>query len=262
MRSKSVKKDSPLTSDRFFGMIRCLAALWPKHAMPVVLAAVAAGLLAASAAHAAPTSTLHLVDSNDQPSVLYTVQGGTGTITSTPLTPNGFDSAIAVTSTIKTLGYNWISSVGSTGYQYTLSGVPTGTTYTNPVPSAWFSDGASDGTNNYSVDYYSGTVYRFNSNWANPTPLFTDSTPFGNVGITGISGDVGIAYDRTNNTIWLDNSYSETLLRFRWMAPCSPVSTSTSTTVTRASRSIRLTVPFGCGMATSAWSNTVRQASC
>jgi hypothetical protein len=66
----------------------------------------------------------------------------------------------------------------TTGYQYTLNGTFTGTTYpvTNAaVQNAVFYDGASDGANNYAVDALTGTVYKFNGNWGNPQVLFTSS---------------------------------------------------------------------------------------
>jgi hypothetical protein len=186
--------------------------LWPKHVLPIVLAVVAAGLFAGSAAHATsgvPTSTLYITDFWNTPSELWTIQGGTGAITGTTMQGGSVtnDTALAVTSTIKTLGINEWAGVGASGYQYTLSGVFTGTTYANPVPSASFYDGASDGTNNYSVDYNTGKVYEFNGNWGNPTVLFTDPT-------YGAFGDNGITYETTNNTIWLTNVYTSTLLHY------------------------------------------------
>lgn len=90
----------------FPGMIRRLAAMWAKHATGTALAVVAAGLFAVSTAHAAPASTLYLTDSTNATSILWTVQGGTGVITSTPMTPNASDSPIAVTNTINTLGFS------------------------------------------------------------------------------------------------------------------------------------------------------------
>jgi hypothetical protein len=181
-------------------MIRRLAALWPKHATHVVLAFAVAGLFAVSAAHAAPTSTLYLIDDGDFPtSELITVQGGTGTITTSAL--QGYDAGLAVTNTIKTIGANSMTDGTSPGYQYTLSGAYTGTTYAVPsaVPNAQFYDGTTDGTNNYAVDWNTGIVWKFNGSWANPTQLFTAA-----------SGALGIAYDTTNNTLWVsDYSYSD-----------------------------------------------------
>jgi len=196
----------PVTLNPLSGLTRRLAALWPKRATRVVLAVVVAGLFAVSAAHAAPTSTLYMVDNTSgPPSQLWTVQGGTGVITSTPI--GAWDEAIAVTNTIKTLGWDWgDTGLGVSGSQYTLSGVPTGTTYSNPLPGSIFFDGASDGTNNYSVDWNTGTVYKFNGSWANPTVLFTDNL--------GGAGDKGITYDTTNNTLWLDNTWNNELYHY------------------------------------------------
>jgi hypothetical protein len=198
----STKDSPPLTLDLFSGITRRLAALWPKHATRVVLAVVAAGLFAASAAHAAPTSTLYITDEsltpvsyNEFSNTLITIQGGTGAMSLTPM--QGRDAAIAVTTTIKTLVINTFvtPAVVGPGYQYTLNGTFTGTTY--PVPSAVanaaFWDGTSDGTNNYAVDdSQTGNVWKFDGNWANPTLLFNS---FGSA--------TGIAYDAVNNSLWI-----------------------------------------------------------
>jgi len=192
----------PATLNPFFGLTRRLAALWPKHATGVVLAVAAAGVFAVSAAHAnTPTSTLYLLDWNPTPvayneytDTLITVQGGTGAMSLAPMQSE--DAAIAVTNSIKTLSWNAFGVVDA-GSQYTLNGTYTGTTY--PVPSAVqgasFFDGASDGTNNYAVDHGTGNVWKFNGNWANPQLLFTASD----------SSSLGIAYDTTNNTLWISN---------------------------------------------------------
>jgi hypothetical protein len=210
MQKDSLKDSPPLTPNPFSGMIRQFAVLWPKHDTRVVLAVAAAGLFAVSAAQAAPTSTLYLTDQTNQTTNLITIQGGTGITTITPLTTNASDSAIAVTSTINTLGSNWNTGYPQTGYQYTLSGVPTGVTYSapssGPSTTAYFEDGASDGTNNYSVDFYTGNVYKFNGNWGNPTLLFSDT-------IGGYADD-GIAYDTKNNTLWITNFYNATTYHY------------------------------------------------
>jgi len=176
-------------------MIRRLGALWPKHATRVVLAVAVAGLFAVSAAHAAPTSTLYMIDYYDtNPSTLVTVQGGTGAITTTSMQSS--DTTLAVTSTVKTLSQSGADQSPVTGYQYTLNGTFTGTTYPAPagVQGTFLTDGASDGTNNYSVDSSSTTVFKFNGNWGNPQVLFT--TPIG-----AYDDFRGIAYNNKDNTL-------------------------------------------------------------
>ncbi len=214
MQKNSLKDSPPLTPKPFSGMIRRVAASLPKRVTRVALAVVVSGLFAASAAHAAPTSTLYLMDEQSQTTNLITIQGGTGITTITPLTTNASDGAIAVTSTINTLGENWNTGYPQTGYQYTLSGVPTGVTFSGPwsgpAATAYFEDGASDGTNNYSVDLYTNNVYKFNGNWGNPALLFNDTT--GNY--AGYGGDMGITYDTKNNTLWISNYYSDTMYHY------------------------------------------------
>ena len=100
---------------------------------------------------------------------------------------------IAVTDTVRTLGPN----SGDSGSQYTLGGTFTGTTYTNSAPSGDFYDGTSDGTSNYSVDFDTGNVYRFNADWSGATLLFT-----------AVGDDLGITYDPSNSSLWVQN-YSD-----------------------------------------------------
>jgi hypothetical protein len=164
-----------------------------------MLALTVVGLFAAPAVQAtptvgvAPTSTLYITDTQGWPytaSSLFILQGGTGTWTSVRL--KGYDQAIAVTDTIKTLS----GVSGGSGYQYTLAGSPTGVTY--PLTAGTyngFCDGASDGVNNYSVDTNTNIVWKFNGNWASPTELFQ---------ISGSSMPFGITYDKTNSSLWID----------------------------------------------------------
>src|SRR5208283_3606960 len=92
------------------------------------------GLFAVSSAQAAPTSTLYITGGDSLPNaLLITVQGGRGTITTTPMQAY-IEQAIAITGTIKTLSINPDTVTTDTGYQYTLNGTFTGTTY--PAPAA------------------------------------------------------------------------------------------------------------------------------
>jgi hypothetical protein len=103
--------------------------------------------------------------------------------------------AIAVTDTVRTLG-NGNVALGRVpshaGSEYTLSGIYTGTDFVYPVDAFGFYDGATDGRFNYSVDFYGGGVYRFNSNWSNPVLLFPTAP-----------GYMGITFDIATNTLWL-----------------------------------------------------------
>lgn len=88
------------------------------------------------------------------------------------------------------------------GSEYTLEGIPTGKIFNN-VTSGLFVDGTTDGRFNYSVDYFSGTVYRANQDWSEATPLFK----------TGREGlDAGITYDKGENVLWI-LGYNDTSLR-------------------------------------------------
>jgi hypothetical protein len=75
-----------------------------------------------------------------------------------------------------------------------LDGTFTGTSYNFPLPSAGFWDGATDGVSNYSVDYFNGGVYKFDSNWGNRTLLFSTPTLY-----------LGITYDPAGNSLWIAN---------------------------------------------------------
>ena len=109
--------------------------------MPVALAVALSGFFSVGVAQAAPASTVYMIDASQ--GVLWTVPGGTGTTTSTTLI-GYLEFAIAVRSTINTLGSPAANGGSPTGYQYTLNGVPTGTTYAYPVSGADFYDGASE----------------------------------------------------------------------------------------------------------------------
>ena len=100
---------------------------------------------------------------------------------------------IAVAGTIRTTG----NGPGLSGGEYTLGGVPTGATYPNSAPSGQFFDGATNGSFNYSVDFVTGNVYQFNSDWSGAKVLFTAAV-----------SDIGITYDFANQSLWLQNYYT------------------------------------------------------
>ena len=102
------------------------------------------------------------------------------------------ESPLAVTDFVKTLG-TFYTNVKTLGSRYTLAGAYVGPDYPYPsIAGAAFWDGASDGTNNYSVDFAHGGVYKFDSNWANPVKLFSTSSDY-----------LGITFDTLDNTFWL-----------------------------------------------------------
>jgi T5SS/PEP-CTERM-associated repeat protein len=102
MLRKSFTKVSPPALDLFTGVIRRLAALMPKHTTRVVLAVVAAGLFAVSAAQAAFTPTGDVEPFNGS-SWAVGMAGYVGKTANATLTING-GSAVA-DSTFYT-GYN------------------------------------------------------------------------------------------------------------------------------------------------------------
>jgi hypothetical protein len=87
-----------------------------------------------------------------------------------------------------------IQGFTSNGSEYTLAGVYTGHSIPLALPNSGFWDGASDGTNNYAVDYNNGGVYRFDGFWGSPQLLFSTVPHY-----------LGIAYDQSNNTLWLSH---------------------------------------------------------
>jgi hypothetical protein len=102
--------------------------------------------------------------------------------------------AIAVTSTVKTLGNGNCNGIGcGLGSQYTLGGTYTGTDYPYPPVIGSFYDSASDGVNNYLVDFnQTGTVWETDGSYANPVALF-------DIG----AGFLGITFDQSDDTLWV-----------------------------------------------------------
>ncbi len=112
-------------------------------------------------------------------------------------TVHGNELALAVRSTVRTLGLHSQPLPGDFGAEYSIAGGVTGIDYAMPV--TWgsgvqFLDGASDGVFNYAFDFGSNTAYRFDSGWANPVALFK---------LRDSIGRLGIAYDPSNNSLWL-----------------------------------------------------------
>lgn len=103
--------------------------------------------------------------------------------------PCGYASAMAIVHTIRTLP----ARPGETGAEYTLRGVPTGTTYAYPDTLVMdLPEGTTDGRFNYAGGYFDGTVYRFTRAWTDPQPLFTTGLYLG-----------GLAFDPTTRTLWV-----------------------------------------------------------
>jgi hypothetical protein len=107
----------------------------------------------------------------------------------------GGEYPIAVAKTVRTLGNGDRDPIKrGPGSEYTLAGAYTGTDYPYPGADESFYDGASDGTFNYSLGYYTGKVYKFNSDWTNPVVLFTTAP-----------GYLGITFDRSTDTLWVSD---------------------------------------------------------
>jgi hypothetical protein len=162
------------------------------------------------------------------PPTIYVVQG-TSVTNSFPWAYNtcgypGCEGALAVTNVVSTNSFGNSESDGDTATagQYTLSGTPTGTNWTgtpSPAGEAFntFYDGTSDGTHNYTVEFYNANnaenVIATDLKWQNPETLFSLGAGGGNY--------VGVTYDPNNNSLWLsgwntdviaDYSLSGTLL--------------------------------------------------
>ena len=107
---------------------------------------------------------------------------------------------ITVSDSIRTIG----PKTGDPGAEYTLAGVATGVTYSNPMPldignhsTLALGGGTSDGTHNYIFDYFSGTVFQTNLDFTNPVALF-------GAGSTAVVSD--ISYDPENHSLWITYS--------------------------------------------------------
>jgi len=158
-----------------------------------VLSGACLSLLVAGAS-AGPVSQYYLTAGDEGTN--WVVQGSGVVNTWSQQHPGGGgEYAIAVTGTVKTLGNgNCGGGAGcGLGSQYTLGGTYTGTNYPYPPVNGAFYDSASDGVNNYLVDFQGGTVWETNGSYANPVQLFN----------VGSGGFLGITYDRSDNTLWI-----------------------------------------------------------
>jgi len=96
---------------------------------------------------------------------------------------------IAVGGDVRTSG----NSLTTIGGQYSLAGTPTGTTYTLTGIASTAYDSTTDGSHNFLVDYTYGTVYQTARDFTNPVALFSGTGSY----------NVGITYDKTNNSLWI-----------------------------------------------------------
>ena len=151
----------------------------------------------ASNAPAGPISELYLVSKSEKgggKSAFNVVQGSS--IVGSWSAQHGNELAIAVNSTVRTMGVLNLPAPGDLGAEYSLSGVPTGIDFPMPIaspPTVQFLDGTTDGVHNYAWDFNNNAAYQFDLNWSNPIVLFT---------LTGVSR-AGITYDPSNNSLWL-----------------------------------------------------------
>jgi hypothetical protein len=148
------------------------------------------------------------------------------------------DINIAVYGDVRTMGYSGTDQ----GARFDLAGNPlVGGPYTNNIAGSQLHDGTSDGNYNYSVDYTTGDVLRFDRNWASPVTVFnaTGDIPgagwitmnatdgsfwisqwggpdqvshFTSTGTllssfnSGVFGSVGLALDPIDGTLWMGDS--------------------------------------------------------
>ncbi len=160
----------------------------PHSLFLIVLVVVA--LAGVAQAGAGPTSPLYLTTGSSN---ILVVQGNS--ITSFPeayASPNEFP--IAVYGDVRTVG----AHLGWAGGQYTLGGTPTGTSYALPPGITSTYDSTTDGSHNYLVEWFSGTVFQNALDFTNPVIIF-------NIGATNPEG---VSYDATNNSLWISD-YSE-----------------------------------------------------
>jgi hypothetical protein len=195
----------------------------------VVAIGMAWGDAASGAAFTGPTSPYYLDDYST--STMYIVQGA-GVIDSFPLSAYGGNvgnsqGSLAVATSVTTHGFYTGYYAAYQAGEYTLAGVPTGTSYSSfPLTSGSGEenayDGTTDGTYNYYIQYYAyngayqENVVRTDLDWQNPLVLFSVQTAPGNTGEF-----LGISYDAANDSLWIsgwdlsvirDYSLSGTLL--------------------------------------------------
>jgi hypothetical protein len=153
------------------------------HSLRGGLLAAATFLAAPAAVIAAPISPFYLTDGDL--STLIVIQGPSVTRFSAT---GFFQYPIAVITTIRTAA----TDSAFNGAEYTLGGVPTGTTF-GSVPRAF--DGTTDGRFNYTINFDTGDVIRTDLDWSNPVTLFTLPGGFG--------GYLGITFDASDATLWV-----------------------------------------------------------
>jgi len=163
------------------------------------LAACAASLLCSSlfAGPIGTSGTLYLTAADQKTGVIVS-----GTTFTTFSLSGSQESPIAVINgTVSTDGY----APGATGSIYDLSGnLITAAANTLPGIGGFFIDGASDGTNIYTVDFTSGQVVRLNSTWGSPTNLF----------VAAGTNPASIAYDTLSNTLFIADYQDSTVSQY------------------------------------------------
>ena len=165
------------------------------------LSVIAACLPPIAAFATGPTGTYYLT-AGEPGGTNWAVQGN-AVVNSWPQhhPESGGEYAIAVSSTVRTLGSNQITN--HPGSEYTLNGTYTGTDYAYPSVTNRFYDGTTDGSFNYSVDYSGGGVYRMNSDWSQSTLLFNS-----------VTNALGITYDPSNNSLWISSFNTNTVVDY------------------------------------------------
>jgi len=139
-------------------------------------------------AFAGPTSPLYLTY-YQYGQTIAVVQGNTITTFPEAYGNASYEVPIAVYGDVRTTGSFPASPRGG---QYSLAGVPSGTSYVLPSVIQRSDDSTSDGSHNYLLDEMTSTVYQTARDFTNPVALF--NVPLYQVGIT---------YDRANNSLWI-----------------------------------------------------------
>jgi hypothetical protein len=180
---------------RSLAIVLCTASVLftlPAHAAPITFT----GPLSPYYLDEYNTGTIYIVQGttviNSFEEVYGSHVGGTG---------GSQEAMLVVTDTIRTNAFQE-GGTGGIGGQYTLSGVPTLVQYAQPAPPTSPDiayDATSDGKFNYYLQYRGALstqgVIRTDLDWQNPTVLFTLPT--------GPGDFMGIAYDSTNNSLWI-----------------------------------------------------------
>jgi hypothetical protein len=100
---------------------------------------------------------------------------------------------LAVTNTVKV--YNRGSGATGNGFEYTLSGTPTGVTFPwQGGPTGELLDGGTDAfAHNYASEWTGGNgIWQYTLNWTTPVKLFTAPV-----------SPIGITYDRNAGSLWI-----------------------------------------------------------